>query len=86
MIFKNSEIFFSNIIPDCLSTLTRKKNSIKSFDQKFIGKKMKLLQLFMKKIIQNENLIDSESLSAFLNVVDKNLFKRRYKDMINLNP
>ena len=65
--------------------IPEKKISPKRFTQEFIEKRMKLLQLFIDKIIQDENFINSDSLSVFLNVSDKNQFERRFKDLINNN-
>ena len=66
--------------------LPEKKISPKRFNQEFIEKRMKLLQLFLDKIIQDENFINSESLSVFLNVSDKNQFERRFKDLMSYTP
>ena len=63
-----------------------KKTGQRRFEQDFINKRMKLLQLFLDEITENEELKASEALSAFLSFTDRSQFERKMKELNNYIP
>ena len=72
---------FPNII---LPQLPKKKMGNRRFEEDFIEKRQKGLQLFLDKIVENENLKSCESLVAFLSF-ERSFFEQQMKIIIPKN-
>ena len=75
--------FFPRIL---IPPLPGKKMGNRRFEQDFIEKRMKFLQLFMDKVMQNETLKSSEALYAFLSFGDRVQFDRKIKELNSIVP
>ena len=75
--------FFPRIL---IPPLPGKKMGNRRFEQDFIEKRMKFLQIFMDKVIQNETLKSSEALYAFLSFGDRVQFDRKIKELNSIVP
>ena len=75
--------FFPRIL---IPPLPGKKMGNRRFEQDFIEKRMKFLQIFMDKVIQNETLKSSEDLYAFLSFGDRVQFDRKIKELNSIVP
>ena len=63
-----------------------KKVGNRRFEQDFIEKRMKFLQIFIDKVMQNETLKSSEALYAFLSFGDRVQFDRKIKELNSIVP
>ena len=63
--------------------LPEKKMGNKRFQQEFIERRMKFLQLFMDELVQNESFKANEALTIFLNFNDHSQFEKKMKDINN---
>ena len=63
--------------------LPNKKIGNKRFNQHFIDKRMKLLNLFINQLVQNESFKSSEILVSFLTCEDKSQFDSKCNNVIN---
>ena len=63
-----------------------KKVGNRRFEQDFIEKRMKFLQIFMDKLMENEELKSSEALYAFLSFSDRVQFERKIKELNSIVP
>ena len=63
--------------------LPEKKMGNKRFQQEFIERRMKFLQLFIDEVIQNENFKANEALTIFLNFNDHSQFEKKMKELNN---
>ena len=63
-----------------------KKMGNRRFEQDFIEKRMKFLQIFMDGIMKNEELKSSEALYAFLSFSDRVQFERKIKELNSIVP
>ena len=75
--------FFPRIL---IPPLPGKKVGNRRFEQDFIEKRMKFLQIFMDKIMKNETLKSSEALYAFLSFGDRVQFERKIKELNSIVP
>ena len=66
--------FFPRIL---IPPIPGKKVGNRRFEQDFIEKRMKFLQIFIDKVMQNETLKSSEALYAFLSFGDRVQFDRK---------
>ena len=60
--------------------LPNKKLGNRNFDQDFIEKRMKLLNLFINNLVQNETFKASDLLMAFLSYEDRAKFESKFKE------
>jgi len=60
--------------------LPNKKLGNRNFDQDFIEKRMKLLNLFINNLVQNETFKASDYLMAFLSYEDRAKFESKFKE------
>ena len=63
-----------------------KKVGNRRFEQDFIEKRMKFLQIFIDEIMKNEELKSSEALYAFLSFSDRTQFERKVKELNSIIP
>ena len=63
--------------------LPEKKMGNKRFQQEFIERRMKFLQLFIDEVIKNENFKANEALTIFLNFNDHTQFEKKMKELNN---
>ena len=63
-----------------------KKVGNRRFEQDFIEKRMKFLQIFIDEIMKNETLKSSEALYAFLSFGDRVQFERKVKELNSIIP
>ena len=63
--------------------LPEKKIGNKRFEQDFIERRMKFLQIFINNIIKNEELKANEAVLIFLNFNDHSQFERKMKELNN---
>ena len=63
-----------------------KKVGNRRFEQDFIEKRMKFLQIFMNKIMVNETFKSSEAVLAFLSFTDRVQFERKMKELNSIVP
>ena len=63
-----------------------KKVGNRRFEEDFIQKRMKFLQIFMDELMKNEELKSSEALNAFLSFSDRVQFERKIKELNNIVP
>jgi sorting nexin-7/30/sorting nexin-8 len=63
-----------------------KKVGNRRFEQDFIDKRMKFLQIFIDGLMKNEELKSSEALYAFLSFSDRVQFERKIKELNNIVP
>ena len=75
--------FFPRIL---IPPLPGKKVGNRRLEQDFIEKRMKFLQIFIDKIMQNETLKSSEALVAFLSFGDRVQFERKIKELNSIVP
>ena len=75
--------FFPRIL---IPPIPGKKVGNRRFEQDFIEKRMKFLQIFIDKIMQNETLKASEALYAFLSFGDRVQFERKIKELNSIVP
>ena len=66
--------------------LPGKKVGNRRFDEDFIEKRMKFLQVFIDEIMKNEELKSSEALYAFLSFNDRTQFERKIKELNSIIP
>ena len=66
--------------------LPNKKIGNKRFNQHFIDKRMKLLNLFINQLVQNESFKSSEILVSFLTCEDKSQFDSKCKEFTTSKP
>ena len=66
--------------------LPGKKVGNRRFEEDFIEKRMKFLQIFIDEIMKNEELKSSEALYAFLSFNDRTQFERKIKELNNIIP
>ena len=75
--------FFPRIV---IPPIPGKKVGNRRFEEDFIEKRMKFLQLFMDGIMKNEELKSSEALYAFLSFSDRVQFERKIKELNSIVP
>ena len=75
--------FFPRIM---IPPIPGKKVGNRRFDQDFIEKRMKFLQIFIDRIMENEELKSSEALYAFLSFSDRVQFEKKMKELNNIIP
>ena len=75
--------FFPRIL---IPPIPGKKVGNRRFEQDFIEKRMKFLQIFIDEIMKNETLKSSEALYAFLSFVDRTQFERKIKELNSIIP
>ena len=75
--------FFPRIL---IPPIPGKKVGNRRFEQDFIEKRMKFLQIFIDKVMQNETLKSSEALYAFLSFGDRVQFDRKIKELNSIVP
>ena len=75
--------FFPRIL---IPPIPGKKVGNRRFEQDFIEKRMKFLQIFIDKVMQNETLKSSEALYAFLSFGDRVQFDRKQKELNSIVP
>jgi len=75
--------FFPRIL---IPPIPGKKVGNRRFEQDFIEKRMKFLQIFMDEIMKNETLKSSEALYAFLSFSDRVQFERKIKELNSIVP
>ena len=75
--------FFPRIL---IPPIPGKKVGPRRFEQDFIEKRMKFLQIFIDKVMQNETLKSSEALYAFLSFGDRVQFDRKIKELNSIVP
>ena len=63
-----------------------KKVGNRRFEQDFIEKRMKFLQIFIDEIMKNEELKTNEALYAFLSFNNRQDFERKVKELNNIIP
>ena len=63
-----------------------KKVGNRRFEEDFIEKRMKFLQIFIDEIMKNETLKSSEALYAFLSFGDRTQFDRKVKELNSIIP
>ena len=63
--------------------LPEKKMGNKRFQQEFIERRMKFLQLFIDEVIKNESFKANEALIIFLNFNDHSQFEKKMKELNN---
>ena len=63
-----------------------KKTGQRRFEQDFIDKRMKFLQMFMDEIMENEELKANEALISFLSFTDRTQFERKMKELNSYIP
>ena len=63
-----------------------KKVGNRRFEEDFIEKRMKFLQIFIDEIMKNETLKSSEAVYAFLSYGDRAQFDRKVKELNNIIP
>ena len=73
LISKQFPSFYIPPLPD-------KKLGNKNFDQNFIEKRMKLLNLFINNLVQSESFKASDILMAFLSYEDRGKFESKFKE------
>ena len=61
-----------------------KKIGGRRFEIDFVSKRMKKLNIFLDKILENETLITSDALIIFLSVIDRNRFEENKKEINSL--
>jgi len=66
--------------------LPNKKMGNRRFDQDFIIKRMKFLNLFINNLVQSENFKSSEILMAFLSYEDRGKFESKFKEYTTQQP
>ena len=77
LISKQFPSFYIPPLPD-------KKIGNKNFDQHFIEKRMKLLNLFINNLVQNESFKASEILMAFLSYEDRGKLDSKFKEYASM--
>ena len=75
--------FFPRIV---IPPIPGKKVGNRRFEQDFIEKRMKFLQIFMDGIMKNEELKSSEALYSFLSFSDRVQFERKIKELNSIVP
>ena len=75
--------FFPRIM---IPPIPGKKVGNRRFEQDFIEKRMKFLQIFMDEVMKSEELKSSEALYAFLSFNDRVQFERKIKELNNIVP
>ena len=75
--------FFPRIL---IPPIPGKKVGNRRFEQDFIEKRMKFLQIFIDKVMKNETLKSSEALYAFLSFGDRVQFERKIKELNSIVP
>ena len=75
--------FFPRIL---IPPIPGKKVGNRRFEPDFIEKRMKFLQVFIDKVMQNETLKSSEALYAFLSFGDRVQFERKIKELNSIVP
>ena len=75
--------FFPRIL---IPPIPGKKVGNRRFEQDFIEKRMKFLQIFIDGIMKNETLKSSEALYAFLSFSDRVQFERKIKELNSIVP
>ena len=75
--------FFPRIM---IPPIPGKKVGNRRFEQDFIEKRMKFLQIFIDRIMKNEELKSSEALYAFLSFNDRIQFEKKMKELNNIVP
>ena len=75
--------FFPRIV---IPPIPGKKVGNRRFEEDFIEKRMKFLQLFIDDLMKNEELKSSEALYAFLSFSDRVQFDRKIKELNNIVP
>ena len=75
--------FFPRVL---IPPIPGKKVGNRRFEQDFIEKRMKFLQIFMDEIMKNETLKSSEALYAFLSFSDRVQFERKIKELNSIVP
>ena len=66
--------------------LPNKKMGNRRFDQDFIQKRMKFLNLFINNVVQSESFKSSEILYAFLSYEDRGKFESKFKEYTTQQP
>ena len=66
--------------------LPNKKMGNRRFDQDFIIKRMKFLNLFINNLVQSESFKSSELLTAFLSYEDRGKFDSKFKEFTTQQP
>ena len=66
--------------------LPNKKMGNRRFDQDFIVKRMKFLNLFINNLVQSESFKSSEILMAFLSYEDRGKFESKFKEYTTQQP
>ena len=66
--------------------LPGKKVGNRRFEEDFIEKRMKFLQIFMDGLVKNEELKSSEALYAFLSFSDRVQYERKVKELNSIVP
>ena len=64
--------------------LPKKNSSSRRFETDFIIKRMKFLELFINKVIENESFKANEFIYAFLNYDDRNKFEAKMKEFSSM--
>ena len=75
--------FFPRIL---IPPIPGKKVGNRRFEEDFIEKRMKFLQIFMDEVMKKEELKSSEALYAFLSFSDRVQFERKIKELNNIVP
>ena len=75
--------FFPRIL---IPPIPGKKVGNRRFEEDFIEKRMKFLQIFMDEIMKNETLKSSEALYSFLTFSDRVQFERKMKELNSIIP
>ena len=79
LISKNYPSFYIPPLPN-------KKLGNRRFDQDFIAKRMKFLNLFINNLVQNESFKASDILMAFLSYEDRAKFESKFKEYASMQP
>ena len=66
--------------------LPKKNASSKRFETDFVIKRMKFLELFINKVMENESFKANEFIYAFLNYNDRNKYEAKMKEFSSINP
>ena len=64
--------------------LPKKNASSKRFETDFVIKRMKFLELFINKVMENESFKANEFIYAFLNYTDRNKFEAKMKEFSSI--
>ena len=64
--------------------LPKKNSSSRRFETDFVIKRMKFLELFINKVIENESFKANEFIYAFLNYTDRNKFEAKMKEFSSI--